>query len=196
MNRKILLLLAIILAVGGWLYLNRDKSKQLPTGDVSQDLSPDKLVSSITPAPLTGRPQVEISTSKGSFIIELRPDLAQQSVVNFLSKWSNQACNGLTFHRVEDWVVQGCDPSGNGTGGRLTLITETSSESFVAGSVGVARQLFPQEYSNDSQFFIVKKDAAYLNGQYTYLGKVVSGFNVVDRLSIGDKIIATTILSK
>jgi cyclophilin family peptidyl-prolyl cis-trans isomerase len=54
----------------------------------------------------------------------------------------------------------------------------------------------PKELSNDSQFFIVKKDATFLNGEYTYFGRVVSGMDVVNKLSVGDKIGETIVLSK
>lgn len=154
------------------------------------------LTATISPSQLTGRPQVEINTSKGKFVIELRPDLAPKTVVNFLSKWSNGYCDRLTFHRVEDWVVQGCDPKGNGTGGSLSLPTETSAENFSVGAVGVARQAAPKEKSNDAQFFIVKKDSLFLNSEYTYFGRVISGMDIVNRLAAGDNIISTDILSK
>ena len=64
------------------------------------------------------------------------------------------------------------------------------------GSVGVARKDFPKEVSNDSQFFIVKKDSQFLNGEYTYFGRVVSGMDTVNKLSVGNRILSTTILSK
>ncbi|MBI5358566.1 peptidylprolyl isomerase [Candidatus Amesbacteria bacterium] len=142
------------------------------------------------------RPQVKINTSKGDFVIELRPDLAPKTVANFLAKFNSGYCNNLTWHRVEDWVVQGCDPLGNGTGGKSDLATETSSEPFVVGSVGVARKEFPKEYSNDSQFFIIKKDSQFLNNEYTYFGKVISGMDVINKLAIGDLFLDTTTLTK
>jgi len=146
--------------------------------------------------PIVGRPQVKISTSKGDITLELRPDVAPKTVANYLGKWSRGECDNRTWHRVEDWVVQGCDPNGDGTGGNSTLPTETSSESFTAGAVGVARKTTPKEVSNDSQFFIVKKDSVFLNGEYTLFGRVISGMDVVNKLAIGDKIISTLILSK
>ena len=150
----------------------------------------------VTPEPISGRPQVEIDTAKGKIVLELRPDVAPKTVANYLGKWSRGECNNLTFHRVEDWVVQGCDPAGDGTGGNSTLPTENSQESFTAGALGVARRAVPADVSNDSQFFIVKKDSKFLDGQYTYFGKVLSGLDVINSLSIGDKIISTTILTK
>lgn len=195
MSRRNLIIGLVILAVLAFFVYKSRANRPLPAGRITTDIqiSPTPIV---TPEPITTRPRVQISTSKGDFIIELRPDLAPQSVVNFLTKWSNGYCNNLTFHRVEDWVVQGCDPAGNGTGGQMTLPTETSAASFTAGSVGVARLAYPTDKSNDSQFFVVKKDSIFLNGEYTYLGKVVSGMSVVDRLAIGDQITDTTILTK
>ncbi len=169
--------------------------KNLPNGKMTQEGATNSATTTQNEAIKT-RPQVQVSTSKGDFVIELRPDVAPKTVTNFLTKFANDYCNGLTWHRVEDWVVQGCDPSGDGTGGNSTLATETSNENFGVGAVGVARRAFPKELSNDSQFFIVKKDASFLNGEYTYFGKVISGMNVVNSLSIGDKILETTILSK
>ena len=171
------------------------KNQILPNGEmIKGDLSSTNIP--ITPEPITGKPQVEINTSKGKFVLELRPDLAPKTVANYLGKWSRGECNSLSFHRVEDWVVQGCDPKGDGTGGTDSLPTETSPQPFTAGSLGVARKPFPKEVSNDSQFFIVKKDSLFLNGDYTYFGQVLSGMEVIQNLSQGDKIITTTILSK
>lgn len=76
------------------------------------------------------------------------------------------------------------------------MATETSAEPFVVGSVGVARKEFPKEYSNDSQFFITKKDSQFLNNEYTYFGKVISGMDVINKLAIGDLFLDTTTLTK
>ena len=196
MNKNaIVALVAVVLVIIGAVLISRAiKNRQLPTGKVTQN-QPE-----MSPLPeseaLKTRPQVSISTSKGDFIIELRPDIAPKTVANFLSKFSQGYCNNLTWHRVEDWVVQGCDPAGNGTGGLSNLPTETSGEPFVTGSVGVARQASPKEISNDSQFFIVKTDSTFLNGEYTYFGKVIAGLDTINKLAIGDKIISTLILSK
>ncbi|MEK7154686.1 MAG: peptidylprolyl isomerase [Patescibacteria group bacterium] len=196
MNRNSLIaavIVIIIIVVG--LVVSKNYQKTLTTGKITQ-ATPTAGESGTLQQPLNTHPQVQISTPKGDFVIELRPDVAPKTVTNFLAKFSSGYCDNLTWHRVEDWVVQGCDPSGNGTGGLSNLPTETSSEVFTIGAVGVARKAFPKEVSNDSQFFIVKKDSQFLNGEYTYFGKVTSGMDVVDRLSIGDQILSTTILSK
>lgn len=185
----------IVLVIGVGFLVKRFYKQVLPDGKVSQDTNAE-VKSLSTSMDQNIKPQVKIVTSKGEFVIEFRSDLAPKTVANFLAKFADGYCNNLTWHRVEDWVVQGCDPAGNGTGGKSDLTTETSDESFVAGSVGVARKAFPKEYSNDSQFFIVKKDSAFLNGEYTYFGRVISGMDVVNRITAGDLIIDTTILSK
>lgn len=99
--------------------------------------------------------------------------------------------NNLTFHRVEDWVIQGGDPKGNGTGGG-DLPTELSEKPFVVGSVGVARG-GDIKISNDSQFFITKTEAPWLNNQYTNFGIVTDGMNVVNTIKIGDRILGITV---
>lgn len=192
--RQITIYAIIILLLAFWVYSNRSKIN--PTGQLEQTEPIDVSNLEIDSEPLSGRPQVEIVTSKGKILVELRPDLAQQTVINFLDKFSSGYCNGKVFHRVEDWVVQGCDPAGDGSGGQSNLPTETSSENFSAGSLGVARKAFPKEVSNDSQFFITKKDSSFLNGEYTYFGKVISGMDIVNSLTPVDTILNTTILSK
>jgi peptidyl-prolyl cis-trans isomerase B (cyclophilin B) len=193
-NRNLVIIALIIILLGIWGLSRRTNLN--PTGKLEESSPVDITNLNASPAPITGRPQVEVSTTKGKFVIEMRPDIAQKTVVNFLSKFSSGFCENKTFHRVEDWVVQGCDPKGDGTGGEDSLPTETSSENFAIGSIGVARKAFPKEISNDSQFFIVKKDSSFLNGEYTNFGKVISGMDVINSLSVGDKILSTTILSK
>ncbi len=113
---RILAAVFVVLAVA--FYLNSRHNRLLPTGKISQTEPVNLGASDISQAVISGRPQVEITTSRGKFVVELRPDLAQNTVINYMQKWVAGYCNSLTFHRVEDWVIQGCDPSGNGTGGR------------------------------------------------------------------------------
>ena len=126
--------------------------------------------------------------------LELRPDLAPKTVANFLSKFNSGYCNNLTWHRVERlsrvvilWVMELVE---------IVICLQKLRMNLVVGSVGVARKEFPKEFSNDSQFFITKKDSQFLNNEYTYFGKVTSGMNVVNSLSIGDKFIETVTLTK
>ena len=132
-----------------------------------------------------------IKTSKGNIRVTLYGKEAPKTVRNFLDKIKSDYYNGLTFHRVEDWVIQGGDPKGNGTGGGL-IATEPNTLPFVEGSLGVARGSDPR-ISNDSQFFITKSEASHLNQQYTNFGMVESGMNVVNNMEIGDKILGITV---
>ncbi|MBI3970686.1 MAG: peptidylprolyl isomerase [Chloroflexi bacterium] len=128
----------------------------------------------------------------GSFTIQLFPDAAPKTVQNFEQKASQGYYNGLTFHRVEDWVVQGGDPRGNGTGGG-TMPSELNDKPFVVGAVGVARGQ-DIRINNDSQFFICTKPAEWLNKTYTNFGQVSDGMDVVNGIKIGDKIRKITVL--
>ena len=77
-------------------------------------------------------------TTKGDIVVELNSQVAPNTVNNFSNKANDNFYDNLTFHRVEDWVIQGGDPLGNGTGGGNSLPTEPSDQPFVAGALGVA----------------------------------------------------------
>jgi len=132
-----------------------------------------------------------IRTSKGNISLTLYAKDAPNTVKNFINKAKSNHYQNLLFHRVEDWVVQGGDPKGNGTGGGK-MATEINDRPFVIGSLGVARGSNPQ-ISNDSQFFIIKSDASWLNSQYTNFGEVTEGMDVVNKIQIGDKILSIAI---
>lgn len=131
-----------------------------------------------------------IITGRGNIEIELFPEETPQTVANFSQKVADGFYQGLIFHRVEDWVVQGGDPLGDGTGGG-TMPTELTDRPFLPGSVGVARG--PDiRISNDAQFFICKTECSHLTGQYTIFGQVTSGMDTVMALEIGDVIQSIT----
>lgn len=134
---------------------------------------------------------VDLTTSKGVIRLKLFASKAPQTVENFLTKARSGYYQGLTFHRVEDWVIQGGDPKGNGTGGG-TMPTELNQEPFKVGSLGVARG-GDIKVSNDSQFFICTQDCSWLTGQYTNFGEVVSGMEIATQIAIGDKIESITV---
>ncbi len=127
----------------------------------------------------------------GTFTFTLRPDKAPQTVDRFAGKARSGFYNNLTFHRVEDWVVQGGDPSGNGTGGEK-VPSEYNDLSFTLGAVGIARGP-DKAINNGSQFFVVKKDSTFLDKDYTNFGQVTSGMDVVNGIKIGDKIKSITL---
>lgn len=130
--------------------------------------------------------QAAIVTSKGTIKIELYASDTPGTVSNFITKSKSGFYDNLTFHRVEDWVIQGGDPKGTGAGGG-SIPVEFNLKPFVVGSVGVASR-GDGVTQNDSQFFITKTEASHLDGKYTNFGKVTEGMDVVNKISIGDKI--------
>lgn len=132
-----------------------------------------------------------IKTERGDIAIALYPKDTPNTVTNFVKKAKSGFYNNLIFHRVEDWVVQGGDPLGNGTGGG-SMPVEFNNKSFVVGSLGVASR-GDGKIQNEAQFFITKKDSQFLNGKYTNFGIVTKGMDAVNRIGIGDKILGINI---
>jgi peptidylprolyl isomerase/peptidyl-prolyl cis-trans isomerase B (cyclophilin B) len=130
--------------------------------------------------------RARITTPKGDIVFSFYPDDAPQHSAAFIKLARNGFYDGLTFHRYEPgFVIQGGDPSGNGTGGPgYTIDAEFSELKHVKGTVAMARSSNPN--SAGSQFYIVLGDAPFLNRQYTVFGQVVEGQNVVDQIRAGD----------
>lgn len=136
----------------------------------------------------TEHPKVKFTMENGgSFVIELYPEYAPQTVENFVDLVSDGFYNGLTFHRVvEDFMAQGGDPEGTGMGGSSKKIKgefaingfEQNVLSHTRGVVSMARS--SSFNSASSQFFICYSDATFLDGQYAAFGIVISGMEVVD----------------
>ncbi len=149
-----------------------------------------------------GNPIVTIEMEDGGIIVlELYPQIAPRTVINFCELADSGFYDGLTFHRVyAGFMIQGGDPLGNGTGGAdETIIGEFSANGYdnsishTRGVISMARGV-----SNDSassQFFIVHQDSTFLDGSYAAFGEVISGMDVVDEIttvettynSIGEK---------
>ena len=130
----------------------------------------------------------------GSITIALRPDKAPNTVTNFANVALSGCYDGLTFHRVElspPFVIQGGDPSGDGTGGG-TQPAEYNDLSFVKGAVGIARG-GDKAINNKFQFFICIGQCTFLDGQYTNFGLVTDGQSVADGVRVGDKIKSITV---
>jgi cyclophilin family peptidyl-prolyl cis-trans isomerase len=130
--------------------------------------------------------QLYIDLKDGRVVIDLRPDLAPQHVDRIKELAREGFYDGIVFHRViEGFMAQTGDPTGTGTGGSgEKLRSEFSDESFVRGTVGMARSQNP--HSGDSQFFICFDDAQFLNSQYTVWGQVSSGMEFVDNIEHGE----------
>ena len=128
----------------------------------------------------------------GTITIALRPDKAPNTVTNFATVSLSGCYDGLTFHRVEpNFVIQGGDPLGNGTGGG-TQPAEYNDLSFVKGAVGIARGQ-DKAINNKFQFYICIGECKFLDGQYTNFGLVTDGQSVADGVKVGDKIKTITV---
>lgn len=123
-----------------------------------------------------------IQTNKGIIQLGIYPE-ASMAASNFMLLSANGFYDGLTFHRVEDWVVQGGDPTGTGSGGPgYSFPDEPVTREYRKGIVAMANA---GPNTNGSQFFILKQDSP-LPPKYTIFGAVISGQEVVDKLSVGD----------
>jgi peptidylprolyl isomerase len=140
-------------------------------------------------APADPKNTVYIDTEHGRITIKLRPDLAPKHVERIKALTKRGFYNGVVFHRVIDgFMAQTGDPTGTGTGGSdlPDLPAEfTDKAKFQRGTVGMARASSPD--SANSQFFIMFGPAPFLDGQYTILGEVTAGMDVVDQIKKGDQ---------
>ncbi|WP_207710480.1 peptidylprolyl isomerase [Clostridium senegalense] len=136
-------------------------------------------------------PIAKIELEDGSVIkAELYPDLAPNTVRNFISLANSNFYDGLIFHRViKGFMIQGGDPQGDGTGGPgYTIKGEFKENGFEQnvlkhekGVLSMARAQDPD--SAGSQFFIMHEVAPHLDDQYAAFGKVVEGLEVVDKIA-------------
>ena len=138
------------------------------------------------PANLDKANAIVIDTTKGRIVIKLRPDLAPQHAERIKQLAREGFYNNVPFHRVMDGFMAqtGDGQNFNGTGGSKypNLKQEFSNVHFKRGIVGMARRGDSVDSAN-SQFFIMFADGASLDGQYTVIGEVVSGMDVVDKLN-------------
>ena len=135
-------------------------------------------------------PIVTITMKDGGVIkCELYPEVAPESVNNFISLINKHFYDGLIFHRViRGFMIQGGCPNGNGMGGPgYSIKGEFSQNGFqndlkhTAGVLSMARSMMPN--SAGSQFFIMHKDAPHLDGAYAAFGMVIDGMDVVNKIA-------------
>lgn len=125
--------------------------------------------------------------------IELYPEIAPNTVNNFIFLINKGFYNGVIFHRViPSFMIQGGDPNGVGTGGPgYSIKGEFAANGFnntlrhTRGVISMARAMSPD--SAGSQFFIMHADAPHLDGQYAAFGKVISGIETVDAIAIAER---------
>lgn len=166
----------------------KQEKTAVPESTESTDAGSD-ISSSDDTKQLSGKHHVVIKVKKyGNIKVELDADTAPISVTNFVNLAKKGFYDGLTFHRIIDgFMIQGGDPSGDGTGGSDETIKGEFSDngvenniSHVRGTISMARS--SENDSASSQFFIVQSDSTYLDGQYAGFGTVTSGMDIVDKI--------------
>lgn len=153
---------------------NQDQSKDIEQNDNGQLNQEENPVVTIT------------MENDEEIVVELYPDIAPNTVNNFISLIEDGFYDGLIFHRViPDFMIQGGDPEGNGTGGPgYSIAGEFDANGFsndlkhTRGVISMARSQSPD--SAGSQFFIMVKDSAHLDDDYAGFGEVVEGMSTVD----------------
>ena len=138
---------------------------------------------------MTKNPIVTFETTAGTITAELYPEIAPNTVNNFISLINKGFYDGLIFHRViKGFMIQGGGPDGVGTGGpgysikgEFAINGVENNLKHTAGVLSMARSMMPD--SAGSQFFIMHKDAPHLDGQYAAFGKVTDGMDTVNAIA-------------
>ena len=144
-----------------------------------------------------------ISTDRGDIVLQLEFQKTPLTVCNFVALAEGKMnvtggkpyYDGLTFHRViDDFMIQGGDPQGNGTGGPGYRFPDEIVSSLRHSGPGILSMANAGPGTNGSQFFITHKETPWLDGKHTVFGKVIVGQNVVNAVRQGDKIKTVTII--
>ena len=152
-----------------------------------------------TPPPMTIDTSKEytatIETEKGNLVLELFAKDVPLTVNNFVFLASDGFYDNTTFHRViPDFMAQGGDPTGNGTGGPgYSFADEFTRHTHVTGALSMANS---GPHTNGSQFFITYAPQPHLNNHYSVFGQLTDGMDALKQLENGDAIIRITILER
>jgi peptidyl-prolyl cis-trans isomerase B (cyclophilin B) len=133
-----------------------------------------------------------IDTPHGIIKVRLTPESAPRTCANFVKLAERGFYDNLTFHRVaQNFVIQGGCPRGDGWGGSgYTIREEINPVKFKKGAIGMATS---GRDTGGSQFFICLSDQPHLDGRYTAFGNVIEGWEILDNIEIGDKILSVKI---
>ena len=154
-------------------------------------------IKTFEPLPAEAKPVVTIELANvGNVVMELYPDTAPQHVASFIDLIEKGYYDGLNFHRVvPGFVAQGGCPKGTGTGGPgYAVKAEFNARPHLSGTLAMARSSDPD--SAGSQFYICLAPQPSLDGNYTVFGQVTEGFELVQKIKVGDKMAKITVNSK
>jgi len=192
MNKKYLLIIFLLIIFGGFLFLSNNKSKEKKEAVQNVELNTPETNPVIEPTESEARmPEMQIDqnktytailkTTEGDITIRLNVKQTPITVNNFVSLAGKNFYNNTVFHRVvKDFMIQGGDPKGDGTGGPgYRFDDEPFDGGYTRGNVAMANA---GPNTNGSQFFIMHKDVP-LPTDYVIFGKVVLGIEVVDKIA-------------
>lgn len=185
----IVVAVCVCIVIGLLIYFGGDDTKTNATNKNASDESATRVTKeyeAVTIDPfLTYYADIDIK-DYGTITVKLDQESAPITVENFVSLAESGFYDGLTFHRIiENFMMQGGDPNGNGTGGAEKQIAGEFTANGYENNLSHTRGAISMARSNDynsasSQFFIVHKDSPYLDGQYAVFGYVTEGLDVVD----------------
>jgi len=173
--------LLILLLVAGCGNGDATLEKAAPKDKAASDISPD-----LTEGAIQATIMIE---DMGPIIVELYPDIAPQTVRNFVYLAKQNYYDGLTFHRIMDgFMIQGGCPDNTGTGGPGYSIRGEFSENGFENNLqhirGTLSQARPGNFDGaGSQFFITQRDRHDLDGKYAAFGRVIEGMEIVDSIT-------------
>lgn len=193
-----IILIAIILGLSDWKLPG--SSNRTTNQSTNTNITVDNSVSTVLPSEQITNKQVKIVTPKGDIVFTLDAAQSPIAVSNFVTLANKGFYNGIKWHRVEEWVIQGGDPQTKdasvspdlwGTGGPgYTIKDEPATGDYLPGTVAMAKTAAPN--SAGSQIFIIKV-ATPLPKVYQIIGQVTSGLDVVKAIAVGDAMTTVTI---
>ncbi len=195
MKNKLFILLTILLASTLLTACSSNKTKNVKEDLLGIDFNTDSNEAELSQYK-TENPVVAMYIKNyGTIVIELYPDIAPNTVANFISLTKSGFYDNNTMHRlVPGFVLQGGDPTGTGTGGPgYTIKGEFSANDFEnnlkheKGIVSMARTSVSNNTAG-SQFFIMLGTASYLDGQYAAFGKIIDGWSNIENITKNEQV--------
>ncbi len=195
-----IILIAIILGLTDWQLPGSKITNTSSNRSTNTNTTVDNSVATILPSDQITNKQVKIVTPKGEIVFTLDAAQSPIAVSNFVTLANQGYYNGIKWHRVEDWVIQGGDPQTKdatiapsewGKGGPgYTIKDEPVTGDYLPGTVAMAKTGLPN--SAGSQIFIIKV-ATPLEKKYQIIGQVTAGLDVVKAIAVGDAMTTVTV---